>query len=89
MKKSRGVSRTTAKSKFEIFVTKRNGWKPLTFVTKSSILDFAVVPDTSLEGVLLIIRAYSSETYIKSYQTKKLYLNIFSQEPETFVSVIS
>ena len=75
MKKSRGVSRTTAKSKLELFVTKVNGWKPLNFVTKSSILDFAVVPDTSLKETLLIIRASSSKTYFKSYRTKKLSLN--------------
>ena len=73
--KSRGVSRTTAKSKLELFVIEVNCWKPLTFVTKSSILDFAVVPDTSLKGTLLITRASSLKTYFKSYRTKKLSLN--------------
>ena len=73
--KSRGVSRTTAESKVELLVTKVNGWKPLTFVTKSSILDFAVVPDTSLKGTLLTTGASFSTTYFKSYQTKKLNLN--------------
>ena len=34
MKKSRGVSRTTAKSKLELFMTKANGWKPVTFVSQ-------------------------------------------------------
>ena len=85
--KSRGVSRTTAKYKLELFVTKVNGWKPLTFVTKRSILNFTVVPDTSLKGALLIIRASSSKTNFESYQTKKPYLKVFSQEPEIFVSV--
>ena len=76
MKKSRAVSRTTAKSKLELFVPKvNNGWKPLTFVTKSSILELPVVPDTSLKGTLLIIRASSSKTYFKSYRIKKLSLN--------------
>ena len=75
MKKSRGVSRTIAKSKLELFVIKVNGWKPLNFVTKSSILDFAVVPDTPLKETLLIIRASSSKTYFKNYRTKKLSLN--------------
>ena len=42
------VSGTTAKSKMELFVTKVNSFKPLTFVTKSSNLDFAVVPHTPL-----------------------------------------
>lgn len=32
----------------EVFVTKYNTWKLLTFVTKSSILHFAVVLNTSL-----------------------------------------
>ena len=45
---SRGVSRSIAKSKMEVFVTKYNTWKLLTFVTKSSILHFAVVLNTSL-----------------------------------------
>ena len=85
--KSRSVSRTTAKSRLEVFVTKVNGWKLLTFVRKSSILDFAVVPDTSLKGTLLMIRASSLKTNFKSYRTKKPYLNVFSQEPEIFVSV--
>ena len=44
----RGVSRATAGSEIEIFVTKVNGWKPLTFVTKSSTSDFAVVLDMPL-----------------------------------------
>ena len=44
----RGISRTIAKSKVELFVTIVNGWKSLTFVTKNSILDFAVVLDTPL-----------------------------------------
>ena len=41
----RGVSRTTARSEMEIFVTKVSGWKPLTFFAKSSMSDFAVVLD--------------------------------------------
>ena len=65
--KSRGVSRTAAKSKLEFFVTKVNGWKRLTFVTKSSILDFVVVSDTLLKGTLLIIWAFYSKT---NYRTK-------------------
>ena len=69
MKKSRSVTRNTAKFKLELFVTKVYGWKPLTFFTKSSFLDFAVVPDMSLKGTLLIIRASSSKIYFKSYRT--------------------
>ena len=46
--RNRGVSRTTAKSKMEVFVKKVNGFQLLTFVTKSFILDFAIVLDTTL-----------------------------------------
>ena len=44
----RGASTTTTKSKMDLFVTKANGFKPLIFVFKSSILDFAVIPETLL-----------------------------------------
>ena len=40
---SKGGSRTVATSKMELFVTIVNGWKPLTIITKSSILDVAAV----------------------------------------------
>ena len=43
-----GGSRTTAASKMEHFVIMVNGWKPLTIITKSSILDVAAVPDPRL-----------------------------------------
>ena len=39
----RGVPRSTTKSKMELFLTKVNRWMPLTFVAKSSILDFVVL----------------------------------------------
>ena len=45
------ISRTIAKSKMELFVTNVTGWKSLTFVTKNSILDFAVVLDTPLSTI--------------------------------------
>ena len=44
----RGESRTTATSKMERFVIIVNGWKPLTIVTKRSILDVAAVLDPPL-----------------------------------------
>ena len=44
----RGGSRTTATSKMERFVVIVNGWKPLTIVTKRSILDVAAVLDPPL-----------------------------------------
>ena len=33
----------------ELFVTKVNGWKPLIFVTKISILDLAILLDSPLK----------------------------------------
>ena len=44
----RGGSRTATTSKMERFVIIVNGWKPLTIITKSSILDVAVVLDPPL-----------------------------------------
>ena len=40
-----GGSRATATSKIERFVIIVNGWKPLTIITKRSILDVAAVLD--------------------------------------------
>ena len=44
----RGGSRTAATSKMEPFVIIVNGWKPLTIITKSSILDVAAALDPPL-----------------------------------------
>ena len=44
----RGGSRTAATSKMERFVIIVNGWKPLTIITKRSILDVAAVLDAPL-----------------------------------------
>ena len=41
----RGGSRTAAASTMERFVIILNGWKPLTIITKRSILDVAAVLD--------------------------------------------
>ena len=46
---TRGGSRTVATSKMERFVIIVNGWKPLTIITKRSILNVAVVLDAPLE----------------------------------------
>ena len=45
---TRGGSRTAATSKMECFVIIVNGWKPLTIITKRSILDVAAALDPSL-----------------------------------------
>ena len=44
----RGGSRTAATSKMERFVIIVNGWKPLTIITKRSILDVAAALDPPL-----------------------------------------
>ena len=44
----RGGSRTAATSKMEHFVIIVNDWKPLTIITKSSMLDVAAVLDPPL-----------------------------------------
>ena len=46
--KNRGGSRAAATSKMECFVIIGNGWKPLTIITKHSILDVAAVLDPPL-----------------------------------------
>ena len=45
---SRGGSRAAAKFKMEHCVIIVNGWKPLTIITKHSILDLAAVLDPPL-----------------------------------------
>ena len=47
-----GGSRTAATCKMEHFVIIVNGWKPLTIITKSSILDVAAVLDPPLDLLL-------------------------------------
>ena len=51
-KKPRRGSRTVATSEMEHFVIIVNGWKPLTIITKGSILDVAAVLDPSLKRVI-------------------------------------
>ena len=46
--KCSGGSRTAATSKMERFVVIVNGWKPLTIITKCSILDVAAALDLPL-----------------------------------------
>ena len=47
----RGGSKTAATSKMERFVIIVSGWKPLTIITKRSILDDAAVLDPPLECI--------------------------------------
>ena len=55
--KARGGSRTAATSKMERFVIIVNGWKPLTIITKRSILDVATALDPPLKAFALRIDA--------------------------------
>ena len=48
----RAEPRTAAISKMELFVIIVNGWKPLTIITKCSILDVTAVLDPSLQPFL-------------------------------------
>ena len=50
-KRARGGSRTAATSKMEHFLIIVNGWKPLTIITKNSILNVAAVLDPSLRAL--------------------------------------
>ena len=59
---TRGGSRTAASSKMECFVIIVNGWKPLTIITKRSILDVAAVLDLPLQP---------SETLTQNLKTGK------------------
>ena len=45
---SRGGSRAAARSEMEYFVIIVNGWKPLTIITKHSILNVAATLDPPL-----------------------------------------
>ena len=55
----RGGSRTAVTSKMERFVIIVNGWKPLTIITKRSILDVAAV----LDPLLLVIHLYPKHSW--------------------------
>ena len=51
----RGGSRTAATSKMEHFVIIVNDWKPLTIITKHSILDVAAVLDPPLVMITMVM----------------------------------
>ena len=57
--RNRGVSRTHAKSKMD------NGFQPLTFAAKSSILDFVVVLDTPMRRELFPFLLSKANHYLK------------------------
>ena len=52
--RNRGGSRTAATSKMERLVIIVNGWKPLTIITKRSILDVAAALDPPLRNIRIL-----------------------------------
>ena len=62
---TRGGSRTAETSKMERFLIMVNGWKPLNFITKRSILDVAAALDppliTSISRSLKIVSKWTQE----------------------------
>ena len=77
---SRGGSRTVATSKMEHFVIIVNGWKPLTIITKSFILDVAAVLDLLLVSSKENLEIQVSSCSIKNENllniVKLLWINI-------------
>ena len=59
--KVRGGSRTAATPKMEHFVIIVNGWKPLTIIINSSILDVAAVLDPPLTVIIYLINLYKGD----------------------------
>ena len=70
----RGGDRAAATSKIERFVIIVNGWKPLTIITKHSILDVAAVLDPPLE---LEIKVQSWMKYCQNIKIAKVKQNNF------------
>ena len=71
---SRAGSRTPATFKMERFVIIVNGWKPLTIITKCSILDVAAFLDPPLYQVFLLSADYGA--FIVSGDVLFLNINI-------------
>ena len=55
--KTTSGSRTAATSKMEHFVIIVNGWKPLTIITKRSILNVAAVLDPPLKTIKILVKS--------------------------------
>ena len=70
---NRGGSRAAVTSKMERFVTIVNGWKPLTIITKRSILDVAASLDPPLVKILDLVKIYPSRVFNKEYDKTILY----------------
>ena len=72
---SRGGSRAAATSKMERFVIIVNGWKPLTIITKRSILDVAADLDPPLgKTITETIRNYFIKSWFLEIMMSKSWL---------------
>ena len=62
---ARGGSRAAATSKMERFAIIYNCWKPLTIITKRSILDVAAAldPPLNLEARLALVNSYEKHPF--------------------------
>ena len=69
---SRGGSRDVATSKMECFVITVNGWKPLTIITKCSILDVAVALETPLRRSEMLLFRNSADLLSESFLSENL-----------------
>ena len=73
---TRGGSGTAEASKMEHFVIIVNGWKPLTIITKSSVLDVAAVLDPPLRlpkfrnHISPVKMVSDYQIFIKKYEVK-------------------
>ena len=74
---SRGRFRTAATSKMECFVIMVNGWKPLTIITKHTILDVAAALDSPLtsDDSLVIYKSTSLQRTNWLYACPKPYFS--------------
>ena len=86
---SRGRSRAAATSKMELFVIIVTGWKPLTIITKRSILDAAATLDPPLLFLKYILRSscFRSQWFYRMRQTLIfIFANYFSFK-KSFASI--
>ena len=65
----RGGSRAAATSKMECFVVIVNGWKPLSIITKRSILDVAAALDPPLQRITSLYSDYDIYIPIDNFMT--------------------
>ena len=80
---TRGGSRTAATSKIEHFVIIVNGWKPLTIITKRSILDVAAV----LDPPLITLDCFAQYESSKCFKFNSKYLYLSTKVEDVFLNI--